>query len=219
MRKLDIFTSLHKATAREYLSRMCNDKINCMKKAKEFGFDFWDGERKFGYGGYKYDGRWKKVAEKLIDIYGLKDGGSVLDIGCGKAFLLFELKQLLPNLRICGFDISTYALQNAKGEVKDFLFYHNAKDDFPFKEREFDLAISLTTLHNLKIFDLKNAIQNIQRVAKNKFIVVESFRNEAELFNLECWALTAQSYFSDDEWIWLLNKFGYNGDYEFIYFE
>ncbi|QDS04494.1 class I SAM-dependent methyltransferase [Campylobacter fetus] len=219
MKELDIFTNLHKKTSREYLPRMCDDKVNCMIKAKEFEADFWDGDRKLGYGGYKYDGRWEAVAKKLIEIYGLKDSDKVLDVGCGKAFLLYELKKLLPNLQITGFDISKYALKNAKEEVKDCLFYHDAKDDFPFKQEEFDLAISLTTLHNLKIYDLKNALQNINLVAKNKFIVVESYRNEKELFNLECWALTCQSFFSKDEWEWLFKEFGYNGDYEFIYFE
>ena len=42
---------------------------------------------------------------------------------------------------------------------------------------------------------------------------------ELELFNLECWALTAESLFHTEEWIWLYKEFGYNGDYEFIYFE
>ncbi|AGZ82392.1 class I SAM-dependent methyltransferase [Campylobacter fetus] len=219
MKELDIFTNLHKKTNREYLPRMYDDKVNCMVKAKEFEADFWDGDRKFGYGGYKYDGRWEPVAKRLIEIYKLKNLDKVLDVGCGKAFLLYELKKLLPNLQITGFDISKYALKNAKEEVKDYLFYHDAKNDFPFKKDEFDLAISLTTLHNLKIYDLKNALQNINFVAKNKFVVVESYRNEKELFNLECWALTCQSFFSKDEWEWLFKEFGYNGDYEFIYFE
>lgn len=219
MKELDIFTSLHKKTKREYLPRMCDDKVNCMIKAKEFGEDFWDGDRKFGYGGYKYDGRWEIVAKKLIEAYNLKDGDKILDVGCGKAFLLFELKKLLPNSIITGFDISKYALDNAKNEVKNSLFLHDAKDKFPFKDKEFDLVISLTTLHNLKIFDLKNAICEIERVSKNSYIVVESYRNEAELFNLECWALTCQSFFAKDEWLWLFSEFGYSGDYEFIYFE
>lgn len=219
MKELEIFTSLHKKTSRDYLARMNDDKIFCMKKAKEFEKDFWDGDRRFGYGGYKYDGRWKIVAEKLVEIYDLKDDSSVLDVGCGKAFLLYELKKILPNLKVNGFDISKYALLNAKDEMKEFIFEHNAKDIFPFKDFEFDLVISLTTLHNLKIFDLKSALQNIKRVSKKSYVVVESYRNENELFNLQCWALTCQSFFSKDEWIWLFDKFGYNGDYEFIYFE
>jgi hypothetical protein len=56
-------------------------------------------------------------------------------------------------------------------------------------------------------------------MGKNKYIMVESYRNERELFNLQCWALTAESFFDTAEWIWIYNHFGYTGDYEFIYFE
>ena len=216
---LDIVTKLHKKTKRDYLARMQDSKIECMIKSKEYGYDYWDGDRRYGYGGYKYDGRWKIVAQDLIKEYNLKDGAKILDVGCGKAFLLYELKQLLPNAKVVGFDSSKYALQNAKEEIKDNLFLHNAQDIYPFGDDEFDLVISLTTLHNLKIYDLKRAVQEIERVGKNKYIMVEAYKNEAELFNLECWALTCESFFRPDEWIWLYNEWGYSGDYEFIYFE
>src|SRR3569623_1077633 len=103
---VEVFTPLHKRTARKYIDRMVDDKVHCMLKAKEYEEDYWDGDRRYGYGGYRYDGRWKVVAEQLIDIYGLKDGARILDVGCGKAFLLYELKQLLPNAEIVGFDVS-----------------------------------------------------------------------------------------------------------------
>lgn len=216
---LNIVTPLHKKTTRDYIGRMQDDKITCMTKAKEYGYDYWDGDRCFGYGGYKYDGRWSVVAEKLIAEYNLKDDAKILDIGCGKAFLLYELKKLLPNAEIVGIDSSKYALENAKEEIKDSLFYHKAQEPLPFGDKQFDLAISLTTLHNLPIFGLKTALSEMGRVAKNGYLVVEGYRNDAELFNLECWALTCESFFRPDEWIWLYNEFGYGGDYEFIYFE
>lgn len=215
----NVVTKLHKATSRDYVSRMVDDKIKCMNKSKEYGFDYWDGDRRFGYGGYKYDGRHKVVAEDLIEQYKLKDGCKILDVGCGKAFLLYELQQLLPNATIVGFDTSEYGLENAKEEIKDQLFKHDAKNPFPYDENEFDLVISFATLHNLKIYDLKSAVQEIERVGKDKFIMVEGYRNDAELFNLECWALTCESFFRPDEWIWMYNQWGYTGDYEFIYFE
>jgi ubiquinone/menaquinone biosynthesis C-methylase UbiE len=214
----NIVTKLHKATSRDYVARMVDDKITCMTKSKEYGYDYWDGDRRFGYGGYKYDGRHKVVAEDLIEQYNLKDGCKILDVGCGKAFLLYELQQLLPNAKIVGFDVSEYGLEHAKEEIKDKLFKHNAKDPFPFEDNEFDLVISFATLHNLAIFDLKIAVQECQRVGKDKFIMVEAYRNDAELFNLECWALTCESFFRPDEWIWLYEEWGYTGDYEFIYF-
>ncbi|MBM3149465.1 MAG: class I SAM-dependent methyltransferase, partial [Chloroflexi bacterium] len=196
---------------------MINNKINCMKIAKKYDFDFWDGERKYGYGGYKYDGRYEIVAKKLIQEYNLKKNAKILDVGCGKGFLLYEFKKLLPGSEVRGFDISKYAIENSKEEIRSGLFVYDAKDSYPFKDKEFDLVFSITTLHNLKIFNLKNALNEIERVGKNRYIVVESYRNEQELFNLECWALTCQSFFSKDEWEWLFNEFKYTGDYEFIY--
>jgi ubiquinone/menaquinone biosynthesis C-methylase UbiE len=216
---LNIVTKLHTKTQRDYVSRMVDDKISCMTKSKEYDYDYWDGDRRFGYGGYKYDGRWKVIAQDLIKEYDLKDGCKILDVGCGKAFLLYELKQLFPNATIKGFDSSKYAIQNAKEEIRKNLFEQKAQDPYPFEDNEFDLVLSLTTLHNLKIFDLKSAVSEIQRVGKNGYILVEAYRNDTELFNLECWALTCESFFQPDEWIWLYNEFGYTGDYEFIYFE
>ena len=215
----NIITQLHKKTSRKYIERMIGDKVNCMKIAKKYDFDFWDGDRKYGYGGYKYDGRYEVVAKTLIEEYSLKKDAKILDVGCGKGFLLYEFKKLLPDSEIRGFDISRYAVENSKEEIRSGLFIHDAKDNYPFKDKEFDLVFSITTLHNLKIFDLKNALKEIERVGENKYIVVESYRNEQELFNLECWALTCQSFFSKDEWEWLFNEFKYSGDYEFIYFE
>ena len=92
---LDLVTHLHKKTQRSYIDRMVDDKVHCMLKAKEYEFDYWDGDRRYGYGGYKYDGRWKVVAEQLIEIYDLQSNAKILDIGCGKAFLLFEISTSL----------------------------------------------------------------------------------------------------------------------------
>jgi len=219
-RLLDIVTPLHQMTKRDYLARMVDDKVHCMVKAKEYEFDYWDGDRRYGYGGYRFiDGRWAPVAQALIDTYGLKDGDSILDVGCGKAFLLYEIKKLLPNARIAGFDISNHGLASALDEIKPHLFKYKAQDRYPYGDKAFDLVISLGTLHNLKLFELETAVQEIERVGKNKYIMVEGYRNELEQFNLECWALTAESILHTSEWIWLYNHFGYTGDYEFIYFE
>ncbi|MCX6050964.1 MAG: class I SAM-dependent methyltransferase [Campylobacterales bacterium] len=218
-KEIYLFNKLHKKTSRKYIDRMVDDKINCMLKSKEYGYDYWDGDRRFGYGGYKYDGRWKEIAEDLITQYNLTNESKVLDVGCGKAFLLYELKQLLPDITIAGFDISSYAIQNAQDMIKDKLYIHKAQDKYSYADNEFDLVISLGTLHNLKIFDLKKAVQEIERVGKEKFIMVESYRNEEELFNLECWALTCESFFTPEEWAWLYSEWNYSGDYEFIYFE
>lgn len=219
-RLLNIVTPLHRMTKRDYLARMIDDKVNCMLKAKEYEADYWDGDRRYGYGGYKYlPGRWTPVAQALIDLYGLKDGSKVLDVGCGKAFLLYEMKQLLPGLEIAGFDISRHGLEHAKPEIRDSLYRYRAQDRYPYGDDHFDLVISLTTLHNLRLFELESAVKEIERVGKQKYIMLESYRDELELFNLQCWALTAELFLDTAEWIWLYNHFGYTGDYEFIYME
>lgn len=218
-KEVNFFTKLHTKTSRKYIDRMVDDKISCMRIAKEYGFDYWDGDRRYGYGGYKYDGRWKETAREIIEFYNLDNNSKILDVGCGKAFLIFEIQKLLPGIKVVGFDISEYAIENAKQEIKSSLFVHNAKDIYPFGDKEFDLAFSLGVFHNLKIYELRNAVKEIERVSKQKYIMVEAYRDEAELFNLECWALTCESFFRPDEWVWLYNEFGYTGDFEFIYFE
>ena len=218
-RLLDIVTPLHRRTKRDYLARMVDDKVRCMLKAKEYELDYWDGDRRYGYGGYRYDGRWKTVAEQLIATYNLAPDAKILDVGCGKGFLLYELKQLLPAATCVGFDVSKHGLADAPDGIRDSLFLYRAQDPLPFGDKQFDLVISLGCLHNLRVFDLKTALGEIMRVGQRSYVMVESYRNEQEMFNLECWALTAESLFDTAEWIWLYAQFGYTGDYEFIYFE
>lgn len=215
----NFITPLHKKTKRDYIGRMMDDKVYCMKKAKEYEYDYWDGDRRYGYGGYKYDGRWKPVAEQIINTYNLKPNSKILDVGCGKAHLLYEISQLLPQSEVVGFDISKHGIGDAPKPIRDKLFIYRAQDPYPFADNYFDLVISLGCLHNLRIFELKTALAEIERVGVSKYIMVESYRNEEELFNLQCWALTAESFFDKAEWIWLFSRFGYSGDYEFIYME
>lgn len=213
-------TPLHTATKRDYLRRMVDGKVECMLKAKEYEFDYWDGDRRFGYGGYRFiEGRWAPVANALINDYNLTNSSKILDVGCGKAFLLYEIKKILPGITIVGFDISQHGVETAHPYVKPYIKFQRAQDTYPHADKEFDLVISLATLHNLRIFDLEKALKEIQRVGKQGYIMLESYRNELEQFNLQCWALTCESFFDEEEWIWLYEHFGYEGDYEFIYFE
>lgn len=220
MAYIDFVSDLHKSTIRNYVGRVTSDdKAECAKVAKQYGFDYWDGDRKYGYGGYRYDGRWRSVAQKMAGHYQLKPGQKVLDVGCGKAHLLYELTQIVPGLQVYGIDISQYALEHAKEEIQDRLQYGQAQD-IPFGDNEFDLVISLTTLHNLRVYDLKKAVQEIERVSKgSSYIMVESFRNDREEVNLLYWQLTCASYYSVEEWEWLYREWGYTGDYSFIFFE
>jgi len=215
MQELDIMTPMHKRTARKYIDRMIDEKVKCMVISKKYEYDYWDGDRKYGYGGYKYDGRWKPIAQKFIDLYQLRTNAKILDIGCGKAHLLYEFKQLLPNAVCVGFDTSMHAYRESKIPI----FPHRAQDSYPFEDKYFDLVISLMTLHNLNLPQLALAIPEIERVGKNKYIFHESFRDEQEQFNLQCWALTAATEIDGESWIWLYKTLGYTGDYEFAYFE
>ena len=164
-------------------------------------------------------GRWKPVAEALIQNYSLTNESSVLDVGCGKGYLLFEIKLLLPGIRVAGLDISEHGLADAPKEIRDSLIKHRAQDNYSFENNEFDLVISLGCFHNLRLFDLEKALAETERVGKQGYVMLESYRNELELFNLQCWALTCESFFDHEEWPWIYEKFGYTGDYEFIYFE
>lgn len=215
----DFVTSIHKKTQRDYLGRVNEfPKAEAAKIAKRFDKEYWDGDRRWGYGGFHYDGRWKPVAKELASHYGLKSGDHVLDVGCGKAFLLYELTQIVPNLHVTGLDISQYAVENGKEEIRSHLIQGHA-NHLPFKDKSFDLVISLNTLHNLHCYDLDKALREIERVGKNKYLVVESYRNEEEKANLLYWQLTCESFYTPEEWMWWFEKTGFTGDHSFIYFE
>jgi protein-L-isoaspartate(D-aspartate) O-methyltransferase len=222
MAYIDFMSPLHKATKRDYLARV-NDpefpKAKAASMAKQWAFDYWDGDRRINYGGYKYmPGRWLPVAKLIAEHYGLKSGSKILDVGCGKGFLLYELTQAVPGLIIRGSDVSSYAIENAKEEVKEFIDLGHA-EKLPYKDNEFDLAISLNTFHNLYSYELEPALKEFQRVAKQKYICVESYRNEEEKTNLLYWQVTCEQFNTPKEWEWWFNKTGYTGDHSFIYFE
>ena len=209
----------HEKVKRNYINRMMNDKINCMKISKKYDYDYWDGDRKYGYGGYKYIKNYHtKLAKNLIKTYNLTNKSKLLDLGCGKGFLLYEIKKILRHISIIGLDNSKYAIRNSKPEIKKFLKKYDIKKKLSFKNDYFDLVISINTLHNLKLNNLEKALKEIERVGKKKFICVESYRNEKEQFNLQCWALTAETIIDTKAWLWLFKKVFYTGDYEFIFF-
>lgn len=182
--------------------------------ARKFGKEFFDGDRKHGYGGYSYHPRfWREVVKDMIRHYGLKPGSKVLDVGCGKGFMLYDFLQAEPGLVVRGIDISEYAIQNCMPEMRGFLSVGNAKDLSQFRDNEFDLVVSINTVHNLPLEECRDAIREIERVGKNAFIVNDAWRNEDEKKRMMKWNLTALTFMSVDDWKRLYEEIGYTGDY------
>ena len=144
---------------------------------------------------------------------------NILDIGCGKGYLLYDLLKIIPNAKIYGIDISEYAIANSKSEIRSRLKVGNATE-LPWPDNTFDLVLSINTLHNLYAYDLNMALREIERVGKgNKYVCVESYRNEEEKANLLYWQVTCEAFNTPEEWRWWFKHTKYSGDYSFIYFE
>src|SRR3954470_20935537 len=158
-RLLNIVNQLHRRTARDYVGRMADERVHCSVVARRFDRDYWDGDRRYGYGGYKYDGPWSVVAKQLVETYNLPDDAKILDVGCGRGFLLYEFTKLLPRCTVVGFDVSEYGIATAKEEVRPHLSVRRAEESFPYADKQFDLVISLNTLHNLPPQDVVTSLR------------------------------------------------------------
>ena len=167
-----------------------------VKIARKFEKEFFDGTRETGYGGFTYNPKyWTKVVKKFKEYWKINSNNSLLDVGCAKGFMLHDFKKELPNLKICGIDISKYAIENSMDSVKDYLSVCNAKK-LPFEDNSFDYVISINTVHNLELEECEIAIKEIQRVCKkNSFITVDAFKNDEEKERMYKWNLTAKLYY------------------------
>jgi ubiquinone/menaquinone biosynthesis C-methylase UbiE len=180
--------------------------------AKRFDKDFFDGERRHGYGGYRYDGRWLPVAQRIVEHYGLGPTASILDVGCAKGFLMYDFLQVLPQATVRGIDVSEYARDNAHDGMGEFISIASA-DQLPFPDKSFDLVISINSIHNLPLDRCKQALREMERVSRaHKFISVDAWHTEVEHLRLLDWILTAETYMHVDEWFKLFGEVGYTGD-------
>lgn len=188
-----------------------NDEIR--KISRKFNVEYFDGNRMYGYGGYSYNPRfWTDVVKDFYNHYNMKDGYKILDVGCGKGFMMYDFLKLNPNLEVRGLDISKYAKTNAKKEVANLIELGNA-NKLPYKNNSFDLIISINTIHNLNKDDLKLSLKEFCRVSKNSYITVDAWRNDEEKDRMLKWNLTALTYMHVNDWKKLFKEVGYNRDY------
>jgi trans-aconitate methyltransferase len=181
--------------------------------AKQFGRDFFDGERRHGYGGYRYDGRWLPVVQRLVEHYQLGPDARILDVGAAKGFLLHDFLQVLPGATVRGIDVSTYAKENAHGATGPLIDIGSA-DKLPYPDKSFDLVISINSIHNLPLDCCKQALREMERVSRaHKFVTIDAWRTEEEHERLLDWILTAETYMSVKDWVRLFAEVGYTGDY------
>jgi SAM-dependent methyltransferase len=182
--------------------------------ARRFGEDFFDGDRRHGYGGFSYQSRfWENVIPDFVTEYQLNSKSHVLDVGCAKGFMLFDFMRILPGVTVKGVDISEYAIKHAVDEVAPYLEVGNA-EALPYADASYDLVISINTIHNLDLKECKTALKEIQRISKgDAFLTVDAFSNEEEKKRMDMWNLTAKTILHVDDWRALFHEAGYTGDY------
>lgn len=182
--------------------------------ARRFGKEFFDGDRKYGYGGFNYQPRfWQPVIPTLKEHFGLASGSSVLDVGCGKGFMLHDMALLIPGIAVKGIDISGYAIENAIEDMRPHVRVADAKE-LPFPDKSFDVVISINTIHNLEREECAKALREIERVSRGKsFVTVDAYRHEEEKERMYAWNLTARTIMSVEEWVKFFREAGYTGDY------
>lgn len=182
--------------------------------ARQFGRDFFDGDRRHGYGGFGYLPRfWQPVVPTFVRHFALNAASSLLDVGCGKGFMLHDLALLVPGITVKGVDISDYAIENTIEDMKANVQVADAKR-LSFLDKSFDVVIAINTIHNLEQEECGQALREIERVArKGSFITVDAYRTEEERVRMLAWNLTAKTILSVDGWKAFFAELGYSGDY------
>lgn len=211
--EIDLLKNYPKAK-RDLTARLENKSDEVRRIARQFGRDFFDGNRDYGYGGFQYQPRfWQPVVPDLISHFGLNQQTRLLDVGCAKGFMLYDLQLAVPEIQLQGIDISSYAIEHAKEEVKH-LIRQGCATNLPFEDDSFDVVISINTVHNLDIDDCARALTEIERVSRGKsFITVDAYRNDEEKKKMEAWNLTAKTIMHVEEWKSFFKLHGYTGDY------
>lgn len=217
MTRLDLMRNYPKSIRSSYINRVSDLTDEEVNRSKKFGYDYFDGDRKFGLGGYYYDPKYfTEVTKDFVDHYKLSENASILDVGCGKGFMLFDFQRQYPKFKLAGLDISEYCFENCISSIKPF-FKIGSCEELPFEDNSFDLVISIATIHNLDIVGVKKSLKEIIRVTKkNAFIKVNGYTNELEREKIDGWNIVAQTTLSVDDWLGVFNEVGYEGDYDFF---
>jgi SAM-dependent methyltransferase len=212
-REIDLLENYPKAQ-RNFEERAAGKTEEQRAIARQFGREFFDGDRSTGYGGFSYMPRfWQPVVPTFVDYWGLSASSSVLDVGCAKGFMLYDLQQAVPGITVAGIDVSEYAVENSKPEVRHYISVADAKD-LPFQDNSFDVVISINTIHNLDRDECGDALREIERVARHgAFVTVDAYRDAQEYERMMAWNLTAKTIMSVDDWIAFFDEVGYTGDY------
>jgi ubiquinone/menaquinone biosynthesis C-methylase UbiE len=213
MKRINLLRSLPKVK-RDVRERAGEKTADVVSISKQFGREYFDGPRSYGYGGYRYDGRWVSVAKDIIDEYELKPGMRVLDVGCAKGFLVKDLMAVCPGLEVFGLDISEYAIKNSELEVIGRLHLGSA-EYLVFPDHSFDLIVAINSIHNLPREKVINALKEMQRVGKGKaFVQVDSYGTPEDKKLFEEWVLTAEYHDYPEGWFKVFEEAGYTGDYD-----
>lgn len=212
MPEIDLLRRYPKAK-RDIQKRQAAQSPEAIETARLYGFEYFDGTRDQGYGGYRYDGRWIPIAEDIIAHYGLKGGDRVLDVGCAKGFLVKDLRKVCSGLDVFGIDVSEYAMRHSEPETIGRL-HLGCASSLPFPDKSFDFVISINTLHNLEGANLQKALREIMRVSKGPaYVQVDSYHTPEEREIFLSWVLTAKTHGYPEEWEKIFNEAGYTGDY------
>jgi len=210
MKEVNLLKSLP-VSKRNVSARLIAKTDDHIKVSREYGRLYFDGPREYGYGGYKYDGRWKPVAQDILEFFSLRPGDRFLDVGCAKGFLVKDLLSL--GIDAYGIDVSDYAIQNCEPEVVGRLHLGSA-EKLPFPSNSFQAVVSVNTVHNLARPECIRALQEIERLAPGRgFVQVDSYLTPEQKKIFESWVLTAKFYGYPKDWIQVFYEAGYTGHY------
>ncbi len=215
MREFNLLSDYPKSQSKRYVSenlRTIKHRIVASYRDKEF----YDGDRNYGYGGFKYDGRWEKIAKKITNEYNLDNKSSFLQLGCEKGFLLHDLKNILPNLKIHGLETSDYAVKNSMEDVKKYIRKTKNYIDLEYEDNKFDFILALGVVYTHNLSDAIQCLKEIQRIGKGKsFITLASCETMKDYWLFRQWTLLGTTILPKNDWIEVLNHANYTGDYYF----